>query len=145
VLGGFAVHRGCILERRWLERWVDHDATVGRGIGGGRADSTRAMAPNLLKLSRRDIRTVVGSNSSPELIAASLVDGAKAISVNDLGLVSYFGVDAKSIEWLRGTLGCEGAWLGQENLVLGSARGGGHGHGSNVRATVVAHGRTVAR
>jgi hypothetical protein len=117
-----------------------HDAAIGRGIGGRRADSVGSVAPNLLKLGGRDIRTVVGSDSSPELLAAGLVDGAEAVGVDDLGLMSYFGVDAETVIRLRRSMGRKGTGLGKKDLVLRSAWRGGDGVGTNMRTASVAHG-----
>jgi hypothetical protein len=122
-----------------------HDASIGRGIGGRRADSVGSVAPNLFELGGRDIRTVVGSDSSPELLAAGLVDGAEAVGVDDLGLMSYFGVDAETVVRLWRSTGRNGTGLGKKDLVLRSARGGGDGVGTNMRTARVAHGRAVAR
>jgi hypothetical protein len=132
-----------ILERRRLEHGVVHQAAIRRGVGGRGTDSAGAVAPNLLKLSRGNIGAVVGGNGGPELVAARLVDGAEAVRVDNLGLVRYFGVDAKSVERLRGSLGSKSARLGQEDLVLGTRRGSADGRGPNVGATVIAHGRAV--
>jgi hypothetical protein len=83
VLGRLAIsRRDERREGRWLEDGVHHDAAIGRSVGSGRADSAGAVAPDLLELSRRDIRTVVGSDGSPELLAAGFVDGAEAVSVD---------------------------------------------------------------
>jgi hypothetical protein len=132
-----------ILERRRLKHGVVHHATIRRRIRSRGADTSRAVAPDLLKLGRWNISTVVGGNGGPKLVAAGLVDGAEAVSVNDLGLVSYLGVDAEAVEGLGGSLGSKSAWLGQEDLVLSTSRGGGDGCGPNVRAAVVAHWRAM--
>ena len=69
-----------------LEHGVVHDATIGRGIGSRRANGVGAVAPDLLELSGGNIRTVVGGDRSPELLTAGFVDGAEAVSVDDLRL-----------------------------------------------------------
>jgi len=139
VLGRLAVGRGRILEGRGLEHWVVHDAAVGGSVGSGRTNTSRAVAPNLLQLCRGNISTVVGSDRGPELVAASLVNGAEAVSIDNLGLMSDLGVNAQAVEGLGRSLRGEGARLGQENLVLGTSRGSSDGSGPNMRATVVAH------
>lgn len=111
-----------VREGRGLERGIVHDAAIGRGVGSRRADRVGARAPNLLELSGSDIGTIVSGNGSPELLAASLVDGTKAVSVDDLGLMSHLGVDAESIVGLGRVSGGKRAWLGEENLVLITAR-----------------------
>jgi hypothetical protein len=132
-----------ILERRRLEHGVVHQAAIRRGVGGRGTDSAGAVAPNLLKLARGNVGAVVGSNGGPELVAARLVDGAEAVRVDNLGLVRDFGVDAKSVKRLRGSLGSKSARLGQEDLVLGARGRGADGRGPDVGTTVVAHGRAV--
>jgi hypothetical protein len=57
--------------------------------------------------------------------------------------VRYFGVDAKSVERLRGSLGSKSARLGQEDLVLSTRGRSADGRGPDVGAAVVAHGRAV--
>jgi hypothetical protein len=128
-----------------LEHGVVHDATIGRGIGSRRANGVGAVAPDLLELSGGNIRTVVGGDRSPELLTAGFVDGAEAVSVDDLRLMGYLGVDAETVEWLWRTTGSEGARLGKKDLVLRSAWGGGDGVGANMRTARVAHRRAVAR
>ena len=128
-----------------LEDGVVHDATVGRGLGGRRADSVGTVAPDLLELSRGNVSTVVSSNGGPELLAAGLVDGAKTVSVDNLWLISYFGVDAETVVGFRRFTGGKGARLGQEDLVLGTVGGGRDGIGAEVGAAIVAQGRAVTR
>jgi hypothetical protein len=103
-------------------------------------------APDLLELGRRNIGAVVRSDGSPELLTASLVDGAKALSVDDLWLVSDLGVDAKGVEGLWRVAGSEWARLWQEDLVLVAPRRGSDGSSSVLgAASGVAHGGAVAR
>lgn len=146
MLGWLALGRGSIgLERSRLEDGVVHDGTVRRGIGCRRANGVGAAAPDLLELGRGDIRTVVSSNSGPELLAASLVDGAKAIGIDNLWLVSNLGVNAETIVWLRRTTGGKSARLGEENLVLRAAGRVGYRASTDMRAARVAHRRAVTR
>lgn len=145
MLGWLAVGRRDVArEGRGLEHGVVHDATIGRGIGSRRADSVGTVAPDLLELGGGNIRTVVGSDGSPELLAAGFVDGAETVSVNDLGLVGHFGVDTETVVRLRGSTGSKGAGLGKEDLVLGAAGRGGDGVGADMGTASVAHGRAVA-
>jgi hypothetical protein len=104
-----------------LEHRIAHDGAVGRRVRSRGTDSTGAVAPNLFELSGGDVRTVISSNGSPELLATSFVDGAEAVGVDDFRLVSDFGVDAEAVVGLRRFTRSKGAWLGEENLVLGSA------------------------
>jgi hypothetical protein len=97
------------------------DAAIRGSVGSRGADTGRAIAPDLLELSRRNIGTVVSGNSSPELVAASLVNGAKAVGVNNLGLVCYFGIDTEPIERFRGALRGKSARFGQKDLVLNAS------------------------
>jgi hypothetical protein len=146
VLGGLALSRRDVgWEGRRLEHGVVHDATIGRGIRSRRADSVGTIAPDLLELGGGDIGTIVGSNGSPELLTASFVNGAEAVSVDNLGLMSHFGVDAKTIEGLRRSTRSKSAGLGEENLVLGAAWRGSHGVGVSMGTTSVAHRRAMAR
>jgi len=101
-----------VRERRWLEHRVVHHGAIGRIVRSRRADSLGAGAPDLLKLVGRNISAVVGSNGSPELLAASLVDGTKAVGVDNLGLVGDLGVDSEGVVWLGGLAGSHGARLG---------------------------------
>jgi hypothetical protein len=144
VLGGLAVDGRNVLKRRRLEHGVVHQAAIRRRVGGRGTDGAGTVTPNLLELGRGNIGTVVGGNGGPELVAARLVDGAEAVRVDNLGLMRYFRVDAKSVERLRGSLGSKSARLGQENLVLSACRRGADGRRPDVGATVVAHRRAVA-
>ena len=124
VLGWLALSRRDIgLIRRWLKDRVVNDATVWRGIGCGWANTTGTVAPDLFELSGRNIGAIVGSDGRPELLAASLVDGAKTVCVDDLGLVGDLSVDAKTIEGLRRRARSQSTRLGQKNLVLNPAWG----------------------
>ena len=98
------------------------------------------MAPDLLKLCRGDVGAVVSRDRGPELIATSLVDGTKAVGINGLGLVHDLGVESEPAKRLGRLAWRMGAGLGQQNLVLGSARRRGKRSGSHMRAAIVAHG-----
>jgi hypothetical protein len=98
-----------------------HDAAIRGSIRGGRANSIGAIAPDLLKLSRRNIGTVVSSNRSPELLAASFVDGTKTVGIDNLGLVSDLSVDAETVVWFRRATRGKSARLGEKDLVLRTA------------------------
>jgi hypothetical protein len=146
VLGWLALGwRDVGLVRGRLENGVVHDATIRRGIRRRRTNSIGAVAPDLLELGRRDVGTVVGSNSSPELLAASLVDGAKAVSINNLWLVSNLGVNTETIERLRRAARGKSARLGEEDLVLRTAGRVGYRASTDMRAARVAHGGAVTR
>lgn len=137
--------RGIRREGRGLQHWVVHDAAIGRGIWGKRADSiVGAIAPDLFKLSGGDIRTIVSGDGSPELVAARLVDGAETVSVNHFALVSDLSVDTKAIVGLGRSTRSQSARLGEENLVLGAAGRGGDGSRPDVGAAGIADGRAVA-
>jgi hypothetical protein len=123
-----------------------HDAAIRGGIGRRWANSARAMAPNLLELGRRHISAVISGDGGPELLAASLINSAKAVSVDDLGLMNHLGVDAEGVVRLRRLARGKGARLGEQDLVLVTARGSGDRGSPEVRAaTSVAHGRAVTR
>lgn len=98
------------------------NAAIGRGIRSGRSYRAGAVAPDFLKLCRRNVSTVIGGDSGPELLAASLIYGAKSVRVYNPRLVCKFGVDAKSVVRLRGALRSESARLGKEDLVLAATR-----------------------
>jgi hypothetical protein len=138
------VNRRDILERRRLEYRVVHHAAIWGRVGGRGADTSSAVAPDLLELGGRHISTVVGGNSGPKLVAARLVDGTEAVSVHNLGLMRNLGVDTQSVEWLRGSLGSKSARLGQEDLVLNTCGRGADGCRPDVGATIVAHWGGVA-
>ena len=122
VLAGIAAHRRSIGKGRRLQHWVLHDAAVRGGIRSGRADHVGAGAPNLLKLSWRHIRSIVGSDGSPELLAASLVNGTKAVCVDYLWLVNNLSVDAQAIVRFGRLSRSHGPRLRKENLVLATTR-----------------------
>jgi hypothetical protein len=133
-----------IREGRRFKYRIVHGRAVGRGVGGRRADSIGPGTPDLLELSGRNIGTVIGSNGSPELLAASLVNGTETVGIDNLGLVGYLGVDAESIERLGRFAGGHGARLGKEDLVLTAARRSADRSGSDVRAAAsVAQRRAV--
>jgi hypothetical protein len=84
------------------------------------------VAPDLLQLCWGDIGTIVGGDSSPELLTTGLVDGTQAVSVNDLGLMGDLSVDAKRVERLRGLPRSKRPRLREEDLVLVATGRGGH-------------------
>jgi hypothetical protein len=122
-----------------------HDAAIRGSIRGGRANSIGAIAPDLLKLSRRNIGTVVSSNRSPELLAASFVDGTKTVGVDNLGLVSDLSVDAETVVWFRRATRGKSARLGEKDLVLRTAGRVWYRASTDMGAARVAHGGAVAR
>lgn len=103
-------------------------------------------APNFLELSRRNIGTIVRSNTSPELLTASLVNSTELVSVDDLRLMSNLGVDAKSVVWLRRLAWGKRARFREKDFVLVAAGRGGNRRSPRMWAAAsVAHRRAMAR
>jgi hypothetical protein len=111
------------LESGRLEDRVVQDATVRRCIRSRRSHSAGAAAPDLLELCRRNISTIISSNSGPELLTTGFVDGTKSVGVDNAGLVSNFCVDAKSVVRFGRVLRGKRAGLGKKDLVLATTRG----------------------
>jgi hypothetical protein len=109
-----------------------HVAAIRRCVRSRRTNTGGTVAPNFLQLSGGDVRTVVSGNGSPELVATSLVDGAEAVGIDDLGLVCNLGVDTEPVEWLGRALGSKRAGLREENLVLSTSRRGSNRRGPDM-------------
>jgi hypothetical protein len=123
-----------------------HDTAVRRCVRGGRAHSMGARAPDLLELSGGDISAIVSSNGGPELLTTSLVNGAKAVGVDNLRLVGYFSVDTKSIIGFGGVSRSKGTRFWEQDLVLVAARRSADRSCSPMRGTAsIAHRRAMAR
>lgn len=131
-------------EGRRLEHGVVHNAAVRGGIRCWRSDAIGTCAPNLLKLSRRNVGSVIGSNSGPELLATRLVDCAKTVGVDSLGLGDHLGVDSESVVRLRRFPGSHGTGLREQDFVLAAVGRGADGHGPHMGAASIAHRRSMA-
>lgn len=97
MFAGIVVDRRAISERGRFHDRVVHHATVGRSIRGRRTNRIGTRTPNFLKLGRGYVCTIVGGDSSPELLSTSFVDCAKTIGVDDFGLVRHASVDTKGV------------------------------------------------